>query len=91
MKQEIKKSKFKEFGKVSPKITQTYVGDQENFRSYIFYVKEQNVILKERVKTLKIAQFIGVYSKYIEKELYEEIEKLKGTTMMVHQERKLGE
>lgn len=90
MKQEIKKSKFKEFGKVSPKIKQAYVGDQENFRSYIFSVKEQNVILKERVKTLKIAQFIGVYSKYIEKELYEEIEKLKGTTMMVHQERKLG-
>lgn len=88
--QEIKKAKFREFGKMSPKIKQVNIEDQENFRSYIASVKEQSFILKERVKSLKTAQFIGRYAKYIEKELYEEIEKLKGTTMMVHEERKLG-
>ena len=75
---------------VSPKIKQANIGDQENFRSYIDSIKAQSFILKERVKSLKTAQFIGKYSKYIESELSEEIERLKGTTMMVHQERKLG-
>ena len=76
---------------VSPKIKQANIGDQENFRSYIDSIKAQSFILKERVKSLKTAQFIGKYSKYIESELSEEIERLKGTTMMVHQQRKLGE
>ncbi len=75
----------------SPKIKQLEVNDQEKFIDYVSYIKEEMFELQARVKSLRIAQFIGKYDKYIKAELSEEIEKLGGTTMMVHQEKKLGQ
>lgn len=77
--------------KRGPQIERIHIEDQEKFRNYVDYVKKQMIILEGRVKSLKTAQFIGKYDKYIEAELLEEIERLKGTTMMIHYERKLGE
>lgn len=91
MKQRKVNMRFNEYKIRSPKIKDIHIEDQEKFREYIDYVKKQMIILDGRVKSLRIAQFIGKYDKYIEAGLSEEIEKLKGTTMMVHQQRKLGE
>lgn len=90
MKEKIAKYRSLEYVR-GPQVRQLNVEDQENFRSYINSVKEQNFIITERVKSLKTAQFIGKYAKYIKDALFDEIERLKGTTMMVHQQRKLGE
>lgn len=73
-----------------PKLENAEINDIEKFRDYINYVKKEQIDLTGRARSLKIAQFIGEYEEYIKMELSEEINRLSGTTMMVHQERTLG-
>lgn len=57
------------------------------------YIKSLEIRRKrilEEVKSLYAAKFVGRYAKYIEEKLDEDIRRLNGTTMMVHEERALG-
>lgn len=59
----------------------------QEFREYVDYLRERT----KQLHNIMTAKFIGRYSKYIENELKEELDRLKETTMMVHKERSLGQ
>lgn len=73
----------------SPKVKGIKLSSPEEikqFKDYVDYLKEKS----KRLDVLITAKFLGRYSKYIEYELAFELERLNGTTMMVHSERSLG-
>ena len=72
----------------SPRCSQEL--SKEDFESYMQKIATRRIEILAHTKSMLSAKFLGRYADYIEEALREEIERLYGTTMMIHAERTLG-
>lgn len=83
------KQKLRVMGKKDlPKATQE-MSDQ-NLEVYMQKIAKRRTEILAHTKSIESARFLGKYASYIVEEFREDIERLNGTTMMIHATRSLG-